>query len=119
MMAGMWSSRIPLAVASIREFLGTFGAPPFPVQLGGVLQEAPAWSIDAADPLQPGPYRLRYTVAAPFTTIVALDPHVCMCRTRKSAGPRIPPSRLTRAPCARAVCWLGNVRRTLLATTSR
>jgi len=87
MMTGLWSSRIPLAVAEIREYLTLHGPPPYLVQLGGRLLESPSWSSDPSDPLHPSPFRLRYTVrpagqatADPIATVLAVDPHVRVTR---------------------------------------
>ena len=88
-MKGLWSSRIPVALAEIREFLGEHGAPPFALQLAGTLDGSPTWTADPADPLSPTSYNVRYTVggpgaaSTPFCTIIAVDPQV---RARKGRG---------------------------------
>jgi len=97
MMTGLWSSRIPLAVAEIREYLALHGPPPYLVQLGGRLLESPSWSSDPSDPLHPSPFRLRYTVrpagqatADPTTTVLAVDPHVRVAGRREFGWRRAP-----------------------------
>ena len=92
-MNGLWSSRIPVALAEVREYLTVHGAPPYPVQLGGRLQESPIWAPDVNHPHDPSPYHLQYIVGGagvplPPCTILAFDPQV----RPPLARPRSPPS---------------------------